>query len=321
MLQIALRRARQRSTSFNYLLIAAMTVILWASAFAGIRVGLQSYAPESLALLRFLIASSVMAIYATVVRLPLPAKKDIPQLVILGLLGFTTYHIALSIGETEVNAGTASFIISTETLFIIMLAMIFLGERLTLWGWAGVLTSFGGITLISLTGGNGLALNPMALLILVAAVAKAIFSVWQKPLLKRYSTVQMVTYPMWAGTAAMLIFLPDLVRDIPSASLKSTLAIGYMGIFPGALAYVGWSYLLSRLSAAVVGSVVYMIPTTAVIIAWLWLGEVPSSMAIVGGGLVLTGILIVNRAGKISTRQDKLLPVQPVAELGCAATS
>jgi len=58
---------------------ALITVIFWGSAFAGIRAGLHSYAPAQLALLRFLSASAVLAVYAVVTRMRLPALKDVPQ--------------------------------------------------------------------------------------------------------------------------------------------------------------------------------------------------------------------------------------------------
>src|SRR5690349_11548519 len=98
------------------LLAAAVTVVLWASAFAGIRAGLTGYAPESLALLRYLIASTVMLVYALITRMPLPDRQDIPRIALMGFLAITAYNVLLNIGEVGVSAGAASFIIASETL-------------------------------------------------------------------------------------------------------------------------------------------------------------------------------------------------------------
>lgn len=276
-------------------LAAATTIIFWASAFPGIRIGLESYAPTSLALLRFLIASAVIGIYAIRVRLPLPPLTDIPRLTALGFLGFTVYHIGLSWGETEVPAGTASFIISSETIYMVILASLFLNEATNRTIWAGIFTSFIGVALISFSNGGSFSLNPMALLVLMAAISKAIFSIWQKPLLQQYGALPVVAYTMWLGTALMLPFTPQLVADIQTASIDSTVAIIYMGIFPGAIAYFGWGYMLSRLPASIVGSLIYLIPVLATFLAWVWLGEVPSFTAFIGGVLVLAGVLVVHR--------------------------
>jgi drug/metabolite transporter (DMT)-like permease len=83
-----------------------------------------------------------------------------------------------------------------------------------------------------------------------------------------------------------------------TASLSSTLAVIYMGVFPGALGYVCWSYVLSRLPAARAGVFLYVVPPTAALIAWVWLGEVLTLMTVIGGVLVLCGVIVVNTYGR-----------------------
>ncbi|MGQ9753540.1 MAG: EamA family transporter, partial [Thermaceae bacterium] len=55
---------------------ALVTLLFWASAFAGIRAGLMGYAPGHLTLLRFLVASVVLLLYALWVRIPPPKAED-----------------------------------------------------------------------------------------------------------------------------------------------------------------------------------------------------------------------------------------------------
>lgn len=73
-----------------------VTLLFWASAFAGIRAGLEAYAPGHLALFRFLVASAVLAVYAMLTRMRLPEKRDLPAILLLGFLGITVYHTALA---------------------------------------------------------------------------------------------------------------------------------------------------------------------------------------------------------------------------------
>ncbi len=277
------------------------TVVLWASAFAGIRVGLQSYSPENVALLRYLTASIALGVYALFSKMPLPQGRDLPGLAALGFVGFSFYNVALNAGEEQIPAGTASMIIASAPIFVALLALIFLHERLRLLAWAGIGLSFLGVAVISVERGAGWGVSLSALLVLAAAVSQAIYSVGQKPYLRRYSPLQFTTYAIWTGTFFLLWFGPDLLRQMPAASSASTIAVIYMGIFPGAIGYVSWSYVLSRLPASQAGSFLYLIPAVAIVIAWLWLGEMPDLAAWLGGALILAGVLLVNVRGRAAS--------------------
>lgn len=273
---------------------AFLTVTLWASAFAGIRAGLQSYSPESVALLRYLTASAALGILALRLRLPLPSRRDLPMLLLTGFLGFAFYNVALNRGEQSIPAGTASLIVASAPIYVALLAVGFYRERLRPQGWLGILASFVGAAIISVEPGQGLQLTASALLVLAAAVSQALYSVLQKPLLKRFSPLQFTSYAVWIGTAMLLVYLPGLVREVQTATPAATLAVVYMGIFPGAVGYACWSFVLSRMPAARAGSFLYLIPAVAILIAWLWLGEIPEARALLGGLLILLGVGMVN---------------------------
>lgn len=276
----------------------ASTVMLWASAFAGIRVGLEGYTPAHVALLRYLTASIALLIYALITRLPLPRRADLPTLALLGFSGITLYNIALNAGEAKVSAGVASLIIASAPAFVALLARSFLKERLTIWAWIGISICFGGVAIIALGESDGWRISASALLVLIAAIAQSCYSVGQKPYLKRYSPLQFVTYAIWAGTFFLLPFLPGLIQEIPHAPTHASAAVIYMGIFPGAIGYISWSYVLSRLPASRAGSFLYLVPATAILIAWVWLGEVPAVISLFGGVLILAGVITVNVHGR-----------------------
>lgn len=276
----------------------AVALLLWASAFAGIRAGLHGgYGPGQVALLRFGTASIVLFGYAVATRMRLPDRRDVPLIALAGFIGITVYHVALNFGEQSVTAGAAALLISTSPIFTAVLSAVVLKEHITPIGWAGILVSFGGIALIAFGEGGGLALNADALVILLAAFAASLYMIVGKRPLRRYSALQFTTYMIWAGTLPLLVFLPGLIGQMPAASHESTLAVVYLGIFPGALSYVLWSYALSRMPASALASFLYAQPVNAIVIAWIWLGEFPSLLAVIGGGISLAGVIAVNAKG------------------------
>ncbi|ADJ25879.1 protein of unknown function DUF6 transmembrane [Dehalogenimonas lykanthroporepellens BL-DC-9] len=279
------------------LLAIGVTLIFWASSFAGNRAGLESYHPGALILLRFLTASLVLGLYAVITRgIRAPRAADLGWIIFGGAIGITAYHSLLAHGQQTVTAGSASFIIGAVPIFTGLLAAVTLKESLTSRQWAGIGVSFAGIALIAFGEGGHLEFEAGAVLILAAAVSTSIFFVIQKKLLRRYRPLEVTCYSFWAGTALMLIYLPELLRDLPLAAPGPTAAVIYMGIFPAALAYLTWNYALTRTPASVATSFMYLNPIVATIIAFIWLGEVPSAIAGVGGLLAIGGVIITARS-------------------------
>jgi drug/metabolite transporter (DMT)-like permease len=293
-----------------------ITLLFWSSAFAGIREALEAYSPGELALLRFLVASAVFAIYALARRLPLPRVRDLPPFLLMGFLGVTVYHLGLNFGQVTVHAGSASLLIAAGPIFTALIAALTLGERLTAWGWLGILGSFSGVAMVAVGEAEGFGLEPRTLLILLSAFSASLYFVYQKPFLRRYGPITVTACTMWAGTLLMLPFLPGLVRELPQASVGATVTVVYLGVFPAAIAYLTWTYALSRAPASIVASFLYLNPVLAIFVAWVWIGEVPTVLALLGGGVALMGVAVVNTRGLAPRIEERQVVEPPEAPEG-----
>ncbi len=283
------------------LILALITVIIWGSTFAAISVSLKGgYSAGHLILVRFVIASIIFIIIALIPRLKfrLPEKEDFAKIFFLGVLGISGYHLCNTFGQVTVNPGTAGLLIGSSPIFTTLFAMWFLKERLGKVGWMGLGFGLLGITIISVGSGDSFGISPGVILILSAAVATSLFFVFQKPLFQKYTAIELTAYFTWAGTIPFLIFTPGIVETIQSATLEANLTAIYIGIFPTAIAYLTWAIALSLSAASSISSVLYLEPVIAIIVAWIWISDLPSMISITGGVIAITGVIIVNYFGK-----------------------
>lgn len=275
---------------------ALATIVLWASAFVGIRMGLRSFSPAHVALLRYIVASLTLVVWALFKRMPALQWRDLPGLAAVGLVGIAFYNVALGYGQMTLPAATASFLIASVPVFIALYTALVEHERLKIGAWVGIAVSFCGVAVIALGSRTGLRFDPRAGVVLAAAVASAVYSLGQRPFLKRYGAVQVAAYVIWTGTMFLLPFGGGLVTALKAAPLQDILAVVYLGVFPGALGYVLWAYVMSKIPAARAGSFLYLVPAVVLVMAWALLGEMPSLVSVLGGMLIVAGVVAVNTA-------------------------
>jgi drug/metabolite transporter (DMT)-like permease len=276
-------------------IILLVGIALWASAFAGIRAGLEGYTPGALALLRFLVASLCMAIlHSRITKEISMTWRDRGLLILNGMLGLGIYNITLNYGEMAVPSGVASFIISLSPLVTLLVALFFLNEVITFNMVVGMLVSVMGVGIIMIGKTQHFNMQIGLLNVFFAMVIGGSYSVLQKPFLKKYHAIGVTSYIIWGATLLLLIYTPDMIKDIQTASIHATSSVIYLGIFPATGGYVAWSYALKEMPASQAANYLYFMPLIATVIGWVWLGEVPTVLSLVGGLIALLGVWIVN---------------------------
>ncbi|MFD3944032.1 DMT family transporter [Streptomyces sp. NPDC058579] len=284
---------------------AGVTVVLWASAFVSIRSAGEAYSPGALALGRLLSGALVLGVVLLVRREGLPPRAAWPGIAVSGVLWFGAYMVALNWGEQEVDAGTAAMVVNIGPILIALLGARFLGEKLPPRLVAGMAVSFAGAVAVGLSmSGEGHASVLGVLLCLVAAIAYAGGVVAQKPALAHGSALQVTTFGCLVGAVACLPFAGQLVDEAARAPLPATLNMVYLGVFPTALAFTTWAYALARTTAGRMGATTYAVPALVVLMAWVFLGELPGLLTLAGGALCLAGVAVSRSRPKPPSEQE-----------------
>ncbi|MHC8382667.1 DMT family transporter [Pseudomonas sp. LB3P14] len=276
------------------ILTMAFVVGCWGYSPTGIHIGLQTYDPGHLALLRFLVASAFMAVVAVFRGIRLPTIRDLPLLFALGFFAVSLHHVAINFGQQSVSAGASSVLAQSTPLFSTLLARFVFKDRVSVWRWGCVLLGLTGAVIV-VAGDHGLgSIDAHGLLILLAAVSWSVYFALHKHHARRYDGLTLVCYTVWAGTVLLLIYLPGLANQVVSAPVHVQLAVVALGVFPSALAYLAWAYVLAHVDLSRATMTLYLIPPTAMAIASFALGERPTLMIIVGALVVLVSVLALN---------------------------
>lgn len=285
-------------TTFWPALAVAGTVFTWSASFAAIGYALREIEPLPLASVRFALAA-VFALGWIVWRRPGSfIRRDYTTLAISGLLGIAAYNVLLNSGQATVSAGAAGFIVNTQPLFMVLLAVFFLKERFNRWSWVGALIGFSGVAVIASGQPGGLSFGTGSTLIVLAAACAAAYSILQRPLFTRAAPLDITAFVILTGAIALLPWLPKGYAQAMDAPMDTLLMIAFLAIGPGIIGQSCWTYALKSFGAARAGQFLYLIPPSSVALAWLLLGEVPQASTLLGGALALTGVIIVNSRGR-----------------------
>jgi len=296
--------AAPRAPAIDWLALAAalLTVVLWASAFVGIRAVADDLSPGPFALGRLLVASAALAVIVAVRRPAMAVQpRDLVLIGVSGVIWFGGYFVALNAGEGLVDAGTAAMLVNVGPILIAIFAGIFLKEGFPQRLLVGSGIAFAGTLVIGIatSAQAGAESAPLGVaLCLLAALAYAIGVTVQKPALARVPALTVTWLACAIGTAVTLPFLPQLLGELDTAPADAIAWIVYLGVFPTAIAFTTWAFALNRTTAGRLGSTTYLVPPVAIGLAWLMLNEVPPALALAGGALCIGGVVVARSRGR-----------------------
>jgi drug/metabolite transporter (DMT)-like permease len=297
--------APRAAAAVDWLAIGAalLTVVLWASAFFGIRAVADDLSPGPFALGRLIVASIALAAIVAIRRPAMPrGRGDLLLIAVSGVVWFGGYFIALNAGEGLVDAGTAAMLVNLGPILIAIFAGLFLREGFPPRLMVGSAIAFAGALVIGVATGVEAASRaaPLGVLLcLLAAVAYAIGVTVQKPALARVPALSVTWIACSIGTVVTLPFGPQLLDELGGAPADAIAWIVYLGVFPTAIAFTTWAFALNRTTAGRLGSTTYLVPPVAIVMAWLILNEVPPALAFVGGALCIGGVIVARSRGRL----------------------
>ncbi len=282
-----------------------LLIFIWAANFSIAKFALADISPLAFNGLRFALASLLLYLFVSLSRTKVRmARRHVPALIALGVLGNTVYQVLFIYGLDWTLAGNAALMLATTPIFTTILSVSFGQERVGRLAWGGVAVSFIGIALVVWGGSRGVQFGSDTvrgdLTTLAASLAWSSYTVGSSPLVRRYGPVPVTAVTMWIGGLGLLaVSAPSIVaQEWSTVRPMSWVALLFSGTFAIAVAYLLWYYSIKRLGNTRTAVYTNFIPVMALIIAWLVLAEVPTWLQLLGAAGILGGTLMV-RLGKI----------------------
>jgi len=295
---------------WQFILMMTTGVVVWAFAFPFIIKGLKELSFINLTIMRFFVVCVVLLIIILLKSnwFSKLHKKDIIPIFLLGFFGVMVYHFGLNYGEQYITAGVASLIIATIPVFIVIFATVFLKEKIEAKKLFGILLALCGVIIISIFGKEDASIEInyifAAIAVLISAIFGALYTIAGKKLLERYNGLSLTAYAILLGSLGLIPFIrAELFAEVAEMSIDGWVAVLFLGIFSTVIGYVIWYIALEIKTASEISIYLYAIPVLATIISYFWFEDTLTSFFVLGGGLVILGLYLVNKRTKKLIKQ------------------
>ena len=291
-------RPRRNTLLVDLGLVGVATI--WGLNFTVVKAALDEIEPLAFNALRFTCAAAaVWLLIRGTGRQLLPRRKDWGIVVLLAIVGHVFFQVGFIFGLDLTLTGNAALLLSTSPVWVLVISFSMGRERLNPAIVGGVLTTIAGMAILITGGAQQVGSARLGdLLVLSAALSWAAYTVFAERMVRRRGALHMTAWTLWAGLPFIVLAgVPGLIRmDWTAVSLKAWLGVVYAGVFA-----IGIAYLLWYRGVRVIGqnrTSVYqnLVPVLALVSAWLWLAETPTTQQLIGAGVILSGVVAARRS-------------------------
>lgn len=283
---------------------------MWGSSFLFIKVGLEAgLQPFTLVALRLLFGSALLAVVVVVTRVPLPRDPRMyGHLLVVSIISVALPFLLITWAEQRVDSALAAALDAAVPIFVIPVAAVFLhDEPISLGRVAGLAVGIVGvIILVGFDPGAAARSDPAGgLAIVVATISYACGAVYARRNLRDVRPTIPAAFQVGFGflimaTLALVMERPFELTLQPDALV----AVAWLGVIGTGLAYLVFFRLLASWGATRTSLVAYLLPVVGVTLGAIVLQERIDLRFLIGTGLVVGGIAVVNARRRVGTVPD-----------------
>lgn len=304
--------ANRSSGSLLTLGALLLAALCWGLAPVATRYLLSSFAPLQLVVVRFLIAVLFLLPLLLSLRHSHWTLREVAWVLFCGAAGVIGYNVPVAYGLRVLPAGIAGLLIATEPIWILLIAVLALHEKISWSVVLGLFLSLVGIVLLvgqeAFGGVNNAGFLTGALLVLLAALMWSIYTVSIRALSKKLGARTSTALTLVIGTVPLLAFWdartgPLLLHLDTTAWFALTLLV----LGSTVAATILWNYGVARTASSQAGLFLYLVPLVSIAGGALFLHEQVTFTTLVSGLLIIAGVILaqISRPLKLQRRVSR----------------
>ena len=275
--------------------VLLFTMLVWGVTPVFLRSMSVGLGPADALVIRYVPIALVCLVVLIVTGKWRIAVADWLRLLVISIIGIFGYSAASVYAFASVPAGIGGLIYATQPLFIVLLAFVMLGEKLTVSVMAGLALAFAGTVVLvwdDIVAEESAQSHLIGIgLLLLACFAWSFYSVPGKSLFQRYGSLSITTMSLLIGSLPVLLFAsPTTIDTLQAMTEQQWLELLFLAFISSFIAMIGWTYATARLPASTIGGALYVIPVIAVIAGSAFLGEAVTVSTMLGGLLIVGGV-------------------------------
>jgi drug/metabolite transporter (DMT)-like permease len=237
------------------------------------------------------------------------SRADHARLIVIGLLGYYAASYLDFLGLQYVTAALERLILYLSPTLVVILSALFLRKRFGRYEWSALALCYGGILLVfwhdvSLAGGQVLL---GAALVFASAVCYAIYLIVSGELVRRLGAIRLTAYAMCVSTFAVIAQFAVLN---PVSALRQPQEVYWLSLLNAVLCTVlpvfATMLAVERIGASRASMASMIGPVSTIALAYLFLDERITVWQVAGTALVLIGIYVLTRAGRVPVVKEEV---------------
>ncbi|MEZ5359392.1 MAG: DMT family transporter [Candidatus Zixiibacteriota bacterium] len=286
------------------LVVAGFHQIIMGGTFPIARIILVQTDPMVVAFFRYCISGSILCLIAwrigrrpNVIRI---SPRDKKTIILLGFIIVFLNQTVFLIGQRLTTSAHGGLIFAITPIFVYLMAMKHLGEVWIPKKGFGIALAVAGSAIIIFENGIQFKKDLLAgdIVIIIAVVAWAYYTVFGKPLVEKYGALRITAYTVGAGA---LMYVPVglfflLRTDLSHITPAGWWAQIYISVVTSVIGYSVWFWLVKHMEASRAAVLTNIQPVIAGILGYYILGEGISNQFVIGGIVILAGVYLTQRA-------------------------